>query len=180
MGYVSRWDTDQGFWFHGVYGVFFGKRHRGGSGSAPRSAAPPSTNKLPQGNQQQPKQPKSCTAAPDVTGKIGIFGDLGIGKLQASLNLLSFNFPLEGGNYLSQGAGVGLKGTRVFGVPLSIGFDRSSFNGGLSFQTTSWQASSESMSVSTDEGISFEIGLGVGFSLSHLENLLNLLVPCAQ
>ncbi len=81
---------------------------------------------------------------------------------------------------MTQGAGVGLKGFSLFGLPLSVGFDRSSYNGGLSWETTSWQASSGNVSASTDDGLSFSVGLLVGLNFTHLENVLNLIVPCAN
>jgi hypothetical protein len=134
---------------------------------------------MPQTTQPKVQQPTQCKSAPDITGQVGAFADVAIGKLTVSLNLISINFPQAGGSYLSQGAGIGLKGFRTFGVPLSVGVDRTSSNGGLSFESTSWQASSDNMSVSQDDGLSFSLGLGIGFTVSHLENLLNLIIPCA-
>ena len=118
---------------------------------------------------------------PDVTFKVGLFGDLEIGKLQVSVNLVAINFPLASSrnNDLTQGAGIGLKNTPVFGIPLGDGVDRQSFNGGLSWDSYSWSATSDSYGASTSDGISFEVGLGLGISVMHLENLLNLFVSCA-
>jgi hypothetical protein len=105
---------------------------------------------------------------------------VGVGKLQLSLNLLAFNVPVEGPMYITQGAGVGLKNTPVLGIPLGVGVDRESFNGGLSFENYSWSGTNESRSASREGGLGFEVGLGVGISLSHLENLLNLVLSCAE
>jgi hypothetical protein len=110
-----------------------------------------------------------------------LFGDVGVGKLQASLNLVTINIPVtgSGNNYLTQGGGVGLKNTPLFGVPLGVGVDRQSFNGSLSWDSSSWSGTSDGYSASASDGISFEVGLGLGINVSHLENLLNLVVSCA-
>jgi len=57
--------------------------------------------------QKDPNEDSTCKAAPDVSFKLGAFADLAVGKLQASLNLFALNFPVQGGSYLTQGAGSG-------------------------------------------------------------------------
>jgi hypothetical protein len=124
--------------------------------------------------------PDPCPLAPDAAFKAGLFADLGVGKLAASLSLFAFNFPNDGSrNFMTQGAGIGLKHTPLFGIPLGVGVDRESHDGGLSWDNYSWSGTSDSVSAS-NRGLSFDIGLGVGVSFSHLERLFNLLISCAQ
>jgi hypothetical protein len=145
------------------------------------------SNLLPQGNQnenqdklEQVTVSAKCKSAPDVELQVGLFGDLGVGKLKASLNLFSFNFPLKGATHMTQGAGIGLEHTRLYGVPLGVGLDRESYNGGLSWESSSWSAESEPYNASADTGIGFSFGVGIGVNVSHLENLLNLFISCAN
>jgi hypothetical protein len=118
---------------------------------------------------------------PDVAFKFGAFADFGVDKLQFSLNLVALNFPVGGGNnYLTQGVGVGLKNTPLFGVPLAVGIDRQSNDGGLSWENNNWSGSSDKYSASADNGIGFDAGLGAGISVSHLEKVVNFFVSCAH
>jgi hypothetical protein len=116
-----------------------------------------------------------------VAFKFGAFADFGVDKLQFSLNLVALNFPVGGGNnYLTQGVGVGLKNTPLFGVPLAVGIDRQSNDGGLSWENNNWSGSSDKYSASADNGIGFDAGLGAGISVSHLEKVVNFFVSCAH
>jgi hypothetical protein len=130
--------------------------------------------------QRDPNKNSTCAAAPDFNLKFGAFADLAVGKLQATLNLCALNCPVQGGSYLTQGGGIGLKNARLFGVPLAVGVDRESFDGGLSWESYGWSASVDKLGASANQGLSFSIGLGVGVEVSHLEHLLNLVVLCAQ
>jgi hypothetical protein len=95
-----------------------------------------------------------------------------------------FNIPVTGEPVriypITHGVSVDLEHTRLFGIPLSIGFQGVSYDGGLTFEDPDLRVGSGGYSASSDEGLGFEIGLGVGVSVSHLENLLNLFIPCAQ
>jgi hypothetical protein len=73
-----------------------------------------------------------------------------------------------------------IKRMSVWVQALSLGFERESNSGGLDWTSSSWSGSADKYSISRENGLGFDIGLFIGISVSHLENIINFFIPCAQ
>jgi hypothetical protein len=132
-----------------------------------------------EGSERGPSQRDSTETAcekPDFETKLGIYVSFTIGLLTGHANLLAFNMPMHGEEYMTRGLGAGLKGVKFFNIPLAVGFEDTSRDGGFSWDRD-WYWSTNSMSVSRDDGLTMEFGFGAGGSITHFENLV---VPCAE
>jgi len=100
-------------------------------------------------------------------------------EVNVELNALTVNIPDKGPNTVTQGFGIGLKGLKIGKLPLFLGIDRTSYNGGLSYEPWQFFGASDPIELSR-EGVSAKLSGGLGIGGEVAVNNLQNLVPCAQ
>ncbi|MGP8033142.1 MAG: hypothetical protein ACLPQ6_03270 [Steroidobacteraceae bacterium] len=123
----------------------------------------------PQGNQQgNQQQPTQCPGgiSGNFTAQQGLFGDFetkirGL-SVQAGLNFVSYNTPLYGQPYLSQGFNLSIG---AGAVRVGFSYQATSTNGGLSFQPSATNFSFWDVTPS-QSGLDYDLSLGVGSGFS--------------
>ena len=134
---------------------------------------------------QHSQSMQTTCSRPNLTAalKMGPFveGTINVDSLEVhfEFNLLAANIPTEGSNYLTQGIGIGVRGLRIGNIPLYLGVDRTSYDGGLTWQPARWFGGSDPLEASR-EGLAatFALGAGIGGEIKA-ENLQNF-IPCAM
>lgn len=114
---------------------------------------------------------------------MGAFGEatveVGGVEVNAEVNLVTVNIPDKGPNTVTQGFGIGLKGVRIGKIPLFLGIDRTSYDGGLSWEPWQLFGASDPIEVSR-EGVSAKLSVGLIVGGEVAVNNLQNVVPCAQ